>query len=137
MQFFYKDNNELDFSLNGFGQQKVFTEAEAVYHQILLLLFLRPGDYPSLPEMGINISKQVRYKNLDFLVGNELREFIVKQIREYLTHIDLDDLNIWSAKYKGEYFIVLDFKLRAEKTISVALKRRSSSKLIDVSVEFN
>lgn len=137
MATFYTDNNELDFKLNGFGEQKVFREAEAVYHQLLLLLFFKPGDYPSLPKMGVNISKQIRYKRLDYLVGNSLKELIMQQIREYLTQIDVEELNIWSSVYKGEYYVILDFILSAEKTISIAMTRKSSSNFIDVKVEFN
>jgi len=133
---FYKENKELDFDVNGFGRQKVLTEAEAAYRQILLLLFLRPGDYPSLPEMGIHISKRIRYKNIDYVTGTTMKEEITKQIRTYAPQVELVNLDIWSAKYKGEYYVILDIELAAEKTLSIAMTRKSTS-LIDVRVEFN
>lgn len=136
MPSFYKDNKELDFDLDGFGRQKVLTEAESAYRQILLLLFLRPGDYPSLPEMGINISKEIRYKNMDYVLGTTLKEKIVDQIRKYAPQVDMVDMNIWNSRYKGEYYVILDFELQAERTISIAMTRKSTS-LLDIKVEFN
>lgn len=133
---FYMNNKELDFCLDGFNRQKVLTEAESAYRQILILLFLRPGDYPSLPDMGINISKEIRYKNMDHVAGGELKERIVEQIRKYAPQVDLIDLNIWTARYKGEYYVILDFELQAEKTISIAMTRKSTQ-ILDIKVEFD
>ena len=135
MPKFYKDNKELDFKLDGFGKQKVLTEAESMYRQLLLLLLLRPGDYPSMPEMGINISKEIRYKDMDYVLGNTLKEKIVTQIRTYAPQIELLDLNIWYSRFKGEYYVILDFILAAEKTISIALTRKNA-KVLDIRVEF-
>lgn len=133
---FYLNNKELDFCLNGFGKQKVLTEAESSYRQILLLLLLRPGDYPSIPDMGIDISREVRYKNMDYALGNGLKEKIVNQIRRFAPQVDMIDLNIWCSRYKGEYYIILDFELEAERTISIAMTRKST-KMLDIRVEFS
>ena len=134
----YSQNKELDFKINGFGKQKVFTEAEASSRQILTLLFMRPGDYPSLPNMGINISKELRYKNMDYITGGALKEKIERQIREYAAQVELEDLTIEPLKYKGQYYVLLHFKLRAEKTITIALTRKKKvSSLFDVKVQFN
>ena len=135
-QAFYKNNKELDFNINGLGKQKVLTEAESAYRQLLLLLLLRPGDYPSKPEMGIHISKRIRYKNLDHIVGGAMKEDIIHQIREYAPEIDMVDMNIMQARYKGEWYVILDFNLVANKTISIAMTRKST-KLLDIKVEFD
>lgn len=134
----YSENKELDFKLNGFGKQKVFTEAEASSRQILSLLFMRPGDYPSLPNMGINISKEIRYKDMDYITGNVLKEKIVEQIRKYAAQVEMEDLEITPVKYKGQYFVMLVFKLVAERTITIAMTRKKKvSSLIDVQVQFD
>lgn len=131
------ERKELDFKLNGFHRQKVFTEAEAYARQLLTLLFMRPGDYPSLPEMGINIPKEVRYKNMDYVTGGALKEKIMKQIREYASQIDVKDLSIDSVKYKGQYYVLFNFQLQAEKTITVAVTKNKVSSLFDYKVDFN
>ena len=64
---------ELDFDVDGFGNQKYLTDAESAAKQILIMLFLRKGDYPSMPELGIDISKYVRFKNMDMVNGGALK----------------------------------------------------------------
>ena len=126
---------ELDFDVDGFGEQKYLTEAQSSAKQILMLLFLRPGDFPSMPNVGIDISRAVRYKNMDVLTGGKLKQDITEQIKTYCPDVGLQDLTIYSTQYKGEYVLILDFKLEAEKTISVALTTNSKS-LINYKVEF-
>lgn len=127
---------ELDFDLDGFGEQKYLTEAQSAAKQILMLLFLRPGDYPSLPDLGINISKEIRYKYMDVITGGTLKEKITTQIRKYCSNVDMKDLTIYSTKYNGQYIVILDFELQAEKTITIALTHVSNS-LLNFKVEFN
>lgn len=127
---------ELDFELDGFGAQKYLTEAQSAAKQILMLLFLRPGDYPSMPDLGINISNEIRYKYMDVITGGTLKEKITTQIRKYCSNVDLVDLTIYSTKYDGQYIVILDFELQAEKTISVALTHVSNS-LLNFKVDFN
>lgn len=127
----------MEFDINGLGKQKVLTEAESYYKQLLLLLFLRPGDYPSLPDLGVNISKEIRYKNMDHLTGGYLKDKIVTQIRKYAPEIDLQDMNVLQAKYKGEWYLILEFHLLAQKTISIAMTRRPTALGLGVTVEFD
>jgi hypothetical protein len=127
---------ELDFELDGFGEQKYLTEAQGAAKQILMLLFLRPGDYPSLPKAGINISRDLRYKQMDLIVGGALKEKITDQVQKYCPNIELEEVKIYSTKYKQQYIVIIDFLLKAEKTISVALTQVSSS-LINFKVDFN
>ena len=127
---------ELDFELDGFGEQKYLTEAQGAAKQILMLLFLRPGDYPSLPKAGINISRDLRYKQMDLIVGGALKEKITDQVQKYCPNIELEEVKIYSTKYKQQYIVIIDFLLKTEKTISVALTQVSSS-LINFKVDFN
>lgn len=131
------ERKELDFKLNGFGRQKVFTEAEAYARQLVTLLFMRPGDFPSIPKLGINITKEVRYKNMDYVTGGALKEKIMEQIRTYADQIDVVDLSIDSVKYKGQYYVLFNFQLQAEKTITIAMTKNKISSLFDYRVEFN
>lgn len=127
---------ELDFRLDGFGEQQYLTEAMSSAKQILLLLFMRPGDYPSMPELGINISKEIRYKDLDVITGGKLRQDIMNQIKTYSPNVGLEDLTIHSTNYKGQFILIMDFQLVAEQTISIALTENRKRSIIDFKVEF-
>ena len=55
---------ELDFSLDDFHNQKVLRGADAYARLIQRLLFMRKGTYPTIPDMGIDISSY-RFADLD------------------------------------------------------------------------
>ena len=129
---------ELDFDINGFQDQKVLSEAEGYANQILMLLFLRKGDYPSDPTIGINISRRMRYKDMDMLTGGELKADITNQIRRYAPSIPLDEVNLYPTKVQGQYIILIEFILTAEKVKKITLAlARTSSTLINYKFDFN
>ena len=129
---------ELDFDKNGFQDQKFLSEAQGYAKQILMLLFMRKGDMPSMPDLGVNISRRVRYKDMDMLTGGELKEDITNQLRKYAPSIPLEEVQLYSTKYKGQYIIILEFSLTAEKVknITMALARTSDT-LINYKFDFN
>lgn len=102
--------NELDFSLNSFNQQKVYTGALAYAHKIKNLLFMRPGDLPSMPDAGINI-QSYRFKSMDLLLSGTLKENISNQITKYVTNISTDQIVITATKYENDYFLVIEIAL--------------------------
>ena len=78
-----ENKKELGLAFNNFKQPAFKKNLEALSQLILNLMFLVPGTYPNLPEMGINI-KQYQF---EFLTDNNLRDIedsIFKQIQEYM-----------------------------------------------------
>ena len=53
--------HELTFGIDNFGKQNMLSKSESVAQVLINLLFMRPGQMPSLPHLGINI-KQYLYK---------------------------------------------------------------------------
>lgn len=47
------------FGLNGFGRPKICSESETLAKGILNVLLSKPGSYPSIPNLGMNISQMV------------------------------------------------------------------------------
>lgn len=47
------------FGLNGFGRPKIYSESETLANGILNALLSKPGSYPSLPNMGMDIARMV------------------------------------------------------------------------------
>ena len=50
------------FSVNNYNKPKVLTELESYVNDVLMLLFGKPGFYPSIPTIGMDI-KQYLYMN--------------------------------------------------------------------------
>lgn len=127
---------ELDFDVDGFGNQKYLTDAESAAKQILIMLFLRKGDYPSMPDLGIDISRYVRFKNMDMVTGGALKERITTQMNQYCPGVQLKDVVVYATKYKGQPVLIIDFEVEAEKTISIALTQATKKKTINFKVDF-
>lgn len=102
--------NEMDFSLDAFNNQKVYVGAMAYAHKIKNLLFMRKGDFPSDPDMGINI-QSIRYKDMDTLAAGTLKENLSAQISAYVIDISSEDISISVNKYNGQYYLLIGIKL--------------------------
>ena len=44
------------FELNEFNEPKLSSEIETIKNTLLFILFSKPGQYPSLPQIGIDIN---------------------------------------------------------------------------------
>lgn len=104
---------ELDLSLNNFKEQKTYSGAIGKAKDIQNLLFMKPGDFPSVPDMGINISS-IRYKDIDSLSSGDLREKIRSQINKYITAVPLENIVISKAKINNTYVLFIDITLYAD-----------------------
>lgn len=106
--------SELDFTFNEFRQQKVLTNENAYVQMIARLLTMRPGDYPTLPGMGINIGSY-RFADMDNLVAGELQEKIQNQITQYISGVPLNEVNISMTRVpKIGYALFVDIVLWGE-----------------------
>ena len=121
--------NEMDFSLNNFNEQKIYTGAMAYAHKIKNLLFMRPGDFPSMPEMGINI-QSIRYQSLDDLVAGELREKLSDQITKYIMSLPVENIEVSAMKANGDYFFFFLFTLTETEQI-VYVVQQSKGQLVN------
>lgn len=115
--------NELDFTLNSFNQQKVYTGALAYAHKIKNLLFMRPGDLPSMPEAGIDI-QAYKFQAMDKLLSGTLKETISNQITKYITSIPVEQINITATKYDGDYFLVIGIVLYEQSKVIYAIQQK-------------
>ena len=70
-----KEIAELDFSLDNFHKQKVFKNSKAYVQMIQRLMFMKKGTYPTIPDMGIDISSY-RFAELDTLAAGDLKDII-------------------------------------------------------------
>jgi len=107
--------NELDFTLDAFNQPKVYTGMIAIAHKIQNLLFMRKGDIPSIPDAGINI-QSYRFKALDALLNNQLREQLSDQISAYITDMPIENIDVSVLKNNGEFYLLIRFILYQEET---------------------
>lgn len=69
---------DLTFELNEFHQPRIRSEIELIKNIILFILFSKPGQYPSLPTIGLNIEDKL-YSHYDEIDEDELKNDLIEQ----------------------------------------------------------
>ena len=66
------------FALDAFSRPKLLSEGEYVKNILMTILFMKPGQYPSLPHIGLDI-RNLLYNNWDTVIEQDLIDIIIKQ----------------------------------------------------------
>lgn len=77
---------DFTFNMGSHGKMEEFTDSSAIVLAIRNLLLTRPGNYPSWPDMGINLEKYT-FDFLDAITIAELKSEISTNIEKYLPPI--------------------------------------------------
>lgn len=109
------------FGVNDFNEVKILTEVETKVNNILMILFGKPGFYPSIPSLGMDIS-QYLYMHEDEINTSEIKSRLVFQCKDFLADIESGEIDIYKTTHKGNTLLI--FKLPiiiSNSNISVAL----------------
>lgn len=89
------------FELNEFRQPKLRSEIELIKNTILFLLFTKPGQYPSLPHIGLDI-QSLLYSFYDELNTDELKSQIITQCNALGSFFDIGIVSFKKVMYRGK-----------------------------------
>lgn len=89
---------EPSFGLNNFNQAKYKNESETVANSILALLFGKPGFFPSMPNLGIDIQNTI-YMFWDDIDPEVLKAKIAAQCSEFKQYIKDGQLDVIKTSY--------------------------------------
>ena len=130
------NKKELGLGTNAFNKPVEYTGYKAWCQLILNLLFLRPGTYPSIPEMGIGI-QDYDYEFLDDVKEN-IQSNIEGQIKTYLPNIPLDSIELQSVDYNGRRILMIVINLIDNgQTVTSVVASEITNKLIDFEISWN
>lgn len=87
------------FELNDFSQPRIRSEIEVIKNVILFVLFSKPGQYPSLPYIGLDI-QSLLYSFYDEINDNDLQEQIVDQCNALGVYFDKGIINVRKLIYR-------------------------------------
>lgn len=97
---------DVGYGLDDFQRMKVYSESESIARYILTILLTRPGNYPGLPHIGLNV-KQLLYDDLNEFNATSLKEQIYDQCSALLPHIVGDDVYAGLIEYNGTTFLLI------------------------------
>ena len=94
------------FSIDNYNRPKTLSESESVAYRIMTLLYGRPGFYPSIPSLGMNI-QQYLYSFEDELDTESLKMELARQCEEFVPQIQYGEFDIVKTTYKGQPMLVI------------------------------
>ncbi len=119
---------ETSLEINSFDKPKELTEVEAWSQLLLNLIFLKPGTYPSMPEMGVGI-ENYQYDFLEEAV-EELSTAITSQQQLFLPDVPLAGVQIAKTERQGQPILIIQLFFNIEKemtstAIAINLSKRN------------
>lgn len=96
------------FGVNSYNKPKVLSPLESLVRNILMVLFGKPGFYPSIPDLGMDITKYL-YMFEDEIDTGSIKDELVAQCSEFLPEVESGTFDVTLTHQNGR--IVLLFKL--------------------------
>lgn len=96
---------EVVLGINSFDKPEELTDVKAWSQLMLNLIFLKPGSYPSIPEMGVGI-ENYQYDFMDDTIS-ELSAKIITQQQTYLPDIPLSTVNVQKIEQNGQPILIV------------------------------
>lgn len=112
--------SEVDFGVDDFGNQKILSPRESVAQLLFNVLFMRPGQMPSMPHIGINIKKYL-YKMDDELDVSQLKSELAKQCSEVMPYLDTNNMALTIQEYKGQPMLLIIIPITIENDTSTLI----------------
>lgn len=89
------------FGVNEFGQPKITSEIELVKNVLLTVLFMKPGQFPSLPMIGMNIEDRL-YNFYDEINVDGMKQELIQQCAALGVYLNEGYIQFKKKKYKGQ-----------------------------------
>ena len=94
------------FGLNAFRTPKYLNESETTARNIITILEGRPGFFPSIPELGMNIKSTLLYKSLDDIEPDVIKYELTRQCNQFISNIRDGTFDVVKAVHKGKPMLV-------------------------------
>lgn len=97
---------EPSMGLNAFNKAKYKNETETIAKAFLNLLFGKPGYFPSMPNLGLNIQSRL-YSFWDEVDENMLKAEIITQCKVFQSYVDDGSLDVKKTSYNKEPLLLI------------------------------
>ena len=97
---------DVTFELNEFNNPRIKSEIETLKDIILFILFSRPGQYPSLPQIGLNI-RDYLYDFYDEINEDDLKNKLIEQCSMLGYYIKNGTFDLKKVMYKKQPSLII------------------------------
>lgn len=97
---------DLTYEINEFGNAKIKSEIESIRDVVLFILFTKPGQYPSMPDVGLDIDS-VLYSFYDEIDTQVLQYQIINQCSSLGVYFNAGNLKVGKFRYQNHVYILI------------------------------
>lgn len=106
------------YGVNDFNETKVLSESQTLINNILMILFGKPGFYPSIPWLGMDIY-QYLYSFEDGIDLVNIKAKLASQCQEFLPNIKDGSMDVYSIQYQGRPMLIFELPILVDNKTSV------------------
>lgn len=99
------------FELNEFQEPRIRPEGETIKDALLFVLFSKPGQYPSLPMIGMDLQSQL-YEFYDELNEEDMKNQIMEQCSLMGTYISNGEIQIKKIIYHDTPSLMIHIEVK-------------------------
>ena len=83
---------DIGLDKDNFQKSRIFNETDSLVNYILNILLMRPGNMPSMPEIGVNIGQYIQPNMQKELDPELIKGLITSNCEDLLPYLSTDDL---------------------------------------------
>lgn len=87
---------------DNFQKSKIYNQTDSLINYILNILVMRPGNMPSMPELGVNIGQYVQQSMQSKLDSELIKGLIVSNCEDLLPYLTSDDVYVGVMKDEND-----------------------------------
>lgn len=109
------------YGINAYNMPKILSVTETYVRNVLVLLFGKPGFYPSIPTLGMDIRKYL-YNFEDSINVEAIKEELVDQCDSFLPEVESGELDVIIRYYQNRPMLVFKLPIVTDnKSIGIVL----------------
>ena len=93
------------FGIDSYNRAKILSESQTIVYNILTLLFGKPGFYPSIPQLGMNI-QQWLYSFEDDVDTTAIKTQLAAQCKDFVTVIEDGSFDVIKSTYNDQPLLI-------------------------------
>lgn len=119
--------------MNSFNTPKFYNESVTTAKNIVTILEGRPGFFPSMPDLGMDIKRALLYKDIDEIDTDVIKAELVRQCDVFITNIRNGTFDVQKVLYQDKPLLIFIIPVtieRAAQRLAVGVMLNSKGETI-------
>lgn len=121
------------FGMNSFNTPKFYNESVTTAKNIITILEGRPGFFPSMPDLGMDIKRSLIYKDIDEIDTEAIKVELVRQCDQFITNVRDGTFDVQKMVYQERPLLIFVIPVtieRASQRLAVGVMLNSKGETI-------